>query len=127
MKTLLIVDDEPAIARIVEKVATGCGYRVTTSATAEQFKEELAAAAPDVVVLDLSLPTADGVELLRFMADRACRARILIISGFDPRVLETAGKLGAALGLSIAGTLSKPVRIADLRAALDRIEPQAQS
>ena len=127
MKTLLIVDDEPAIARIVVKVATSCGYRVTTSATAEQFKDELAAAAPDVVVLDLSLPTADGVELLRFMADRQCRARILIISGFDSRVLETAGKLGAALGLSIAGTLSKPVRIADLRAALDRIEPQAQS
>ena len=124
MKRLLIVDDEPAIAEVIESVALARGYEVTTTADAAAF---LAAAAlgPDVIVLDLSLPDTDGVELLRHLAESGCRARILIVSGFDERVLETSGRLGAALGLDVAGTLNKPIRIAELRSALARLEHEA--
>ena len=118
MKRLLIIDDEPAVARLVEKVGSGCGYSVTVTHDTEQFMDALVATDPDLIVLDLSLPGSDGVELLRFLAASRCRARILIISGFDARVLETSGKLGSALGLNIAGTITKPVRVADLRQAL---------
>ena len=118
MKRLLIVDDEPAIARLVEKVGKSCGYDVTVATSAEAFFDALMAREPDAIVLDLSMPDADGVELLRFLATSRCRALIFILSGFDPRVLETSGKLGTALGLRIAGTLAKPVRVAELRAAL---------
>lgn len=118
MKTLLIIDDEPAVARIVEKVAAGCGYKVTVTETAEQFMDSLIVSEPDVITLDLNMPGADGVELMRFMAAAKCRSQILIISGFDQRVLETTGRLGAALGLRIAGTLFKPLRVAELRAAI---------
>jgi DNA-binding response OmpR family regulator len=117
-KRLLIIDDEPAVARVIAKVATRSGYTVTVTTNAEQFTDELIAREPDVIVLDLSMPDTDGVELMRFLASSKCRAKIFIISGFDPRVLETSGKLGAALGLSVAGTLHKPVRVAELRAAL---------
>jgi CheY-like chemotaxis protein len=124
MKRLLIVDDEPAIAEVIESVASARGYEVTTTADAGAF---LAAAAlePDVIVLDLSLPDTDGVELLRHLAQSGCRARILIVSGFDERVLETSGRLGAALGLDVAGTLNKPIRIAELRSALAKLEHEA--
>jgi CheY-like chemotaxis protein len=124
MKRLLIVDDEPAIAEVIESVASTRGYEVTTTADAGAF---LAAAAldPDVIVLDLSLPDTDGVELLRHLAQSGCRARILIVSGFDERVLETSGRLGAALGLDVAGTLNKPIRIAELRSALAKLEHEA--
>jgi FixJ family two-component response regulator len=56
----------------------------------------------------------DGVELLRFLAEQDSRAPVLIISGFDRRVLEAAFRLGEALGLSMLGPLEKPVRFRDL-------------
>ena len=122
MKRILIVDDEPAVAEVVAKVARGCGYAVTVTTDAEEFVDRLIAVDPDVIVLDLSMPGTDGVELLRYLGTAKCRARILIMSGFDPRVLETTGKMGAALGLTIAGTLYKPARVADLRAAFAALE-----
>jgi DNA-binding response OmpR family regulator len=121
MKRLLIVDDEPAIARLIQRIAQGCGYEVTVTHDAEDFMDALVAGEPDAIVLDLSLPNVDGVELLRFLAAARCRSKILIISGFDARVLETSGRLGEARGLNICGTLMKPVRAADLRAAFETL------
>jgi DNA-binding response OmpR family regulator len=118
MNQLLIVDDEPAVARLIERIAKSCGYEVAVTHGAEDFMDALVATEPDAIVLDLSLPQVDGVELLRFLAATKCRAKILIISGFDARVLETSGRLGEARGLKICGTLMKPVRAGDLRAAL---------
>lgn len=122
MKRLLIVDDEPAMARLIQRVAKSCGYEVAVTHDAEDFMDALVAGEPDAIALDLSLPRVDGVELLRFLAAAKCRAKILIISGFDARVLETSGRLGEASGLNIAGTLMKPVRAAELRAAIEGLD-----
>jgi DNA-binding response OmpR family regulator len=122
VKRFLIVDDEPAIGRFIQKVAVSCGYDSVVTASAEAFMDEVAAYEPDCVAMDLSMPDCDGIELLRFLATAKCRAAILIISGFDTRVLDTAGELGAALGLRIFGTLTKPIRVADLRAAIEGVE-----
>lgn len=84
--------------------------------------DAVVACEPDAIALDLSLPGVDGVELLRFLATARCRAKILIISGFDARVLETSGRLGEARGLNIAGTLMKPVRAEHLRAAIQSLD-----
>ena len=127
MKRILVVDDEPAIGRLVTKVAEECGYDVTAATNAETFMDELVTAEPYAVVLDLSMPGTDGVELLRFMAASKCRSKILIMSGFDQRVLETSADLGATLGLSIAGTITKPVRVADLRSRIKALEQEPVS
>ena len=118
-KRLLIVDDEPGIARLIERVATGLGFEVTVTHEAEAFTECLISTDPDVIVLDLSLPGVDGVELIRFLGTSRCRARIIVISGFDGRVLETTARLGRGLGLRISNALSKPLRAAEIRTALN--------
>lgn len=120
-KRLLVIDDEPAIGRLIARVGQGCGYVVTATVTPDDFMAALIENEPHVIILDLSLPGMDGVELLRFLAATKCRAKILIISGFDGRVLETTGKLGTAMGLRIAATLNKPVRAAELRAELTEL------
>ena len=51
---------------------------------------------------------------------RASTAPVLIISGFDRRVLESAFRLGEALGLKMVGPLEKPVRLEALEAVLER-------
>ena len=124
MKSFLIVDDEAAIGRLIQKVAKGCGYETTVAHDPETFMDAVAAGEPDVIALDLAMPDVDGIELLRFLATAKCRARILIISGFDARVLETAGELGASLGLNVCATLTKPLRVAELRAAIESLEQE---
>jgi CheY-like chemotaxis protein len=104
----------------LSRVAQGCGYQVRNTDDAAGFKQAYASWAPDIVILDLVMPQVDGIELLRFLAERASETRILIISGFDPKVLDAAHRLGAAHGLAMIGALSKPVRVAELRAILEQ-------
>jgi FixJ family two-component response regulator len=87
----------------------------------DSFKRALRAERPAVVGLDISMPGTDGVELLRYLADRQCTAQVLIISGFAAPMVGTAVRLGEALGLRIAGVLPKPLRIAEVRDILVRL------
>ena len=79
-----------------------------------------------VVALDLGMPV-DGVEMLRFLSDEEFEGPVLIISGFDRRVLESAFRLGEALGLTMMGPLEKPVRLEDLEQLLRRMKPVVPS
>lgn len=111
---LLVIDDEPALAEFVATVASECGFEPILTGDYEAFHVAVREARPAMVALDLGMPGMDGVELLRFLAEENSRAPILIISGFDRRVLESAFRLGEALGLRMIGPLEKPVRFQDL-------------
>lgn len=119
---LLVIDDEPALADFVAHVASDCGFRPILTADAGAFRSAFRAEQPEIVALDLGMPV-DGVELLRFLADEDSRAPVLIISGFDRRVLESAFRLGEALGLRMLGPLEKPVRADALERLLTDIRP----
>ncbi|HET9810993.1 MAG TPA: response regulator [Sphingomicrobium sp.] len=111
---LLVIDDEPALAEFVAQVASECGFDAALTADDGAFRESFRDERPDVIVLDLGMPGMDGVELLRFLADEDNRAPVLIFSGFDRRVLESAFRLGQALGQEMVGPLEKPVRYQQL-------------
>jgi len=115
---LLVIDDEPALAEFVAQVASECGFLPILTANDEEFREAVVAERPDMFALDLGMPGMDGVELLRFLAEQGSRAPVLIISGFDRRVLESAFRLGEALGLQMVGPLEKPVRFQELEQVL---------
>lgn len=115
---LLIVDDEPAICRLILAAAQECGFAAVAVPDGEAFKDAYRAGPPEVIVMDLGLPGSDGIELLRFLAGRKCLARILVISGHGERVLDAARRLGTIRGLNMAGIISKPIRLAELRAQL---------
>jgi DNA-binding response OmpR family regulator len=119
--TLLIIDDEPAMGALIRRAGEACRYDVVVASDAETFKGHFHAAAPDVICLDLAMPGMDGIEMLRFLARRQCRSRLLIISGFDRGTLARAVRLGEALGLHIAGVLPKPIRMAELTDLLSRL------
>lgn len=120
---LLLIDDEPALAAFVAQAAEECGFDSTLTSEDRSFREKFLDHRPDMVALDLGMPGMDGVELLRFLADENFRAPVLIISGFDRRVLESAFRLGEALGLTMAGPLEKPVRLEELETLLNRLKP----
>ena len=119
---LLLIDDEPALADYLASAASECGFEPLVTARDQEFREAFLARRPDVVALDLGMPGMDGVELLRFLAGEGYRSPVLIVSGFDRRVLESAFRLGEALGLSMFGPLEKPVRLEQLEAMLNRLK-----
>jgi DNA-binding response OmpR family regulator len=123
---LLLIDDEPALADFVANAARECGFEPTVTSNDTAFRDEFRTRRPDAVALDLGMPV-DGVELLRFLSDELFEGPVLIISGFDRRVLESAFRLGEAQGLNMAGPLEKPVRLEELEGLLRRLKPVVPS
>ena len=119
---LLLIDDEPALAEFLGNAATACGFDPIITARDEQFREEFIANRPEMVALDLGMPGMDGVELTRFLADQEYRGPVLIVSGFDRRILESAFRLGEALGLQMVGPVEKPVRFEVLEELLGKLK-----
>lgn len=120
---LLLIDDEPALAEFVANAATLSGFEPVVASDDNLFREQFRAETPGMVALDLGMPGMDGVELLRFLAGEGFDGPVLIVSGFDRRVLESAVRLGQALGLSMVGPLEKPVRLEALESILDQHRP----
>lgn len=119
---LLLVDDEPVLAEFIASAARECGFEPILTANDEQFREQFLGERPDMVALDLGMPGMDGIELLRFLAGADYKSPVLIISGFDRRVLESAFRLGEALGLTMVGPLEKPVRLEALETVLTELK-----
>ena len=75
MTRILVVDDDPTVAEVVAGYLLRAGYAVERAADGRAALERVAAARPDLVVLDLMLPEIDGLEVCRRLrADRATRA-----------------------------------------------------
>jgi CheY-like chemotaxis protein len=120
---LLIVDDDDNICQLVKEVAETCNYCVSIAhdeaAMVALYSEKQASI--DVILLDLQLGDKDGIELLRLLGKNAYAGLVILFSGYDRRILHTAEQLGKALGLSMAGTLQKPVNIDDISRLLNNI------
>ncbi len=88
---LLVVDDEEDYCDLVKLAAENAGFDVVSTTDAEQFllhySNDLS-----VIVLDLSMPRVDGVELIRFLADNRSPASIILMGGFDPHILKSGGR-----------------------------------
>lgn len=121
---LLLVDDEPSLGDYLARAAIECGFDPEVTGNDGEFRAAFLRQRPDIVALDLGMPGMDGVELLRFLADEHYSSPVLIVSGHDRRVLESAFRLGEALGLSMAGPLQKPVRLDELEIFLGRLRAE---
>jgi DNA-binding response OmpR family regulator len=113
-----MIDDDPAMGDFVRSVAEPLGYAVETFTEARGFEAAIARGDPDIVILVLTMPDTDGIELLGYLSDRRSRAKVFIMSGFDPAHQRLAATLGEARGLIMGGTIPKPVRVAELRKIL---------
>ena len=119
---LLLIDDEPSLAEFLASAAAESGFEPVMTGRDEDFREAFLTQPPDMVALDLGMPGMDGVELIRFLTDQQFRGPVLIVSGFDRRVLESAFRLGEALGLTMVGPVEKPVRFETLQALLEQLK-----
>lgn len=115
---LLVVDDQADLCEFITETAQALGFETCAATETSEFHRFLLEFRPTVVVMDLQMPGADGIELLRYLAKQGSRAQILVASGMDDRVLATAEQVGRAQGLNMLGTLRKPIMLPDLEAVL---------
>ena len=115
---VFVLDDDPEFTKLIRRACMGMGLPAHTFNTIEPFEELDEFPANAVIVLDLNLGASNGIDVLRFLASRRCKATIYLTSGVEERLLTTAMKLGRSYGLNIRGTIPKPFRIADLQEQL---------
>jgi DNA-binding response OmpR family regulator len=121
----LIINDESSVAAELERVGKACGFTTTSTATVEAFKKSYIVLQPTIVILDLAVPQADGMEMFRWLQSVGCTATVLIISRFGGRVSEAATLLGEARGLKMGAIITEPLRVEDVRGLLTRLSKRS--
>jgi DNA-binding response OmpR family regulator len=120
MKTVLVVDDEPQILRLVRDYLEHSGFSVLTAGTGLDALRSARTGSPDLVVLDLGLPELDGLDVLRELR-RAGGLPVIVLTA---RGEETDKLVGLELGAD--DYLTKPFSpkelVARVRAVLRRAE-----
>ena len=124
-RRLLILDDDPDVGQTILRIATAAGLEARWTDDSPEFFRTFDSWAPTHIALDLIMPEMDGVEVMVTLAQRQCRARIIITSGVGSRVLDAAGRSATEHGLDIAGVLSKPFSAQKLRDLLAAPAPVA--
>lgn len=113
-----MVDDEPAICEFVTRAASSVGYEVRATTKAADFMQAFQEFHPTHIILDVLMPDMDGIELIQWLANAGCQAKIAVITGGNWDYANAAKKLGTVRGLPSITALRKPVSLADLRAVL---------
>ncbi|PWJ86519.1 two-component system KDP operon response regulator KdpE [Pseudaminobacter salicylatoxidans] len=123
---ILVVDDEPAIRRLLRTSLSSQDFRVQEAADGRQALAEIERSHPDLIILDLGLPDISGLDLIRILRTGGNPVPILVLSS---RVDEK-GKV-EALDLGADDYVTKPFGTAELfariRAALrHRLQQQGE-
>ncbi|MBF8289044.1 MAG: hypothetical protein HW391_12 [Chloroflexi bacterium] len=94
--TILIVEDEHAVARGIQYALQQEGYTVALARSGEEGLELAVGQAPDLVILDVRLPGIDGFEVLRRLRAAGSKAPVLMLTARDDEVDKVIGlELGA--------------------------------
>lgn len=121
-ETVLIIDDDPAVARAVEQMLSSLGYCVIAHTEPDRALSFLQNNSEDieVVVLDLNLPKYSAADMYAAIRSRCGATPILLASGFDsPEMIRALRQEGAA------GFLQKPFDMASLSATIRKALDEA--
>ncbi len=123
-QSILVVDDEPDIRRLVVLHLEREGFRCRTAGTGPGALREAKAAVPDLVVLDLMLPGLDGLEVCRRLRSEASTAGVPIIM-LTAKADEVDRVVGLEVGADdyVVKPFSPKELVARVRAVLRRARP----
>ena len=94
--TVLVVDDQPGIRRLLMEVLTEEGYNVVTAANGYECIEKAKLIKPDLILMDMKMPGMDGIETLRELKHINEVDKVIMMTAYGELGLVTIAKeLGA--------------------------------
>lgn len=111
-ETILIIDDEVQIRRLIEITLSANGYRIFSASSGYEGIQKAATHSPVLILLDLGLPDADGIEILKKLREWYQKS-IIILS-----VRNSEEDIVKALDCGANDYLTKPFRTGELLARI---------
>lgn len=115
---VLVVDDEPINVFVLQRLLLRCGLDCVVARDGAQAVEAATAAPCDLVLMDISMPVMDGLTAAREIAGRLGPDAPAIVAVTGNATAEQRRQCREA---GFSGFIAKPVRLAELRSALDGI------
>jgi len=119
---ILVVDDEPGMLKYLQTVLELDSYRVTTATNGTEALEKVQRCNPDLVLLDVVMPGADGLETLQRIREARPSTKVVMLS-----CVRDTRKVAQAMRLGAQDYLSKPVQKEEmeevLRFCLENTDP----
>jgi CheY-like chemotaxis protein len=114
-RTVLVIEDDPWTRTVTTALLAGEGYAVIEAKNGEEGLARAAEHGPDVVLLDLALPTMSGLDVLRALKRTAATAEtpVLIVSAYASLMSEEDAQQAEAI-------IQKPFDCDDLVGQVDR-------
>jgi two-component system response regulator MprA len=113
MVRVLVVDDEPAVRRALERALRLESYEVSLAADGEEALDSLSQSPADAVILDVAMPRLDGLEVCRRLRQAGDRTPVLMLTARDAIDDRVAG-----LDVGADDYLVKPFALRELQARL---------
>jgi two-component system response regulator RegA len=113
--TLLLVDDDPTLCRVLAKALENRGFAVTVAHSVETASRAAREAPPDYAVIDLKMPGQSGLMLIEMLKAVNARMRILVLTGY-----ASISTTVEAIKLGANHYLPKPADADEIVAALHR-------
>ena len=117
-RSVLIVDDEPNIVRALQFLMTKAGYIVRVARDGEQALDEIAKAAPDLVLLDAMMPKRDGFDVCQTVRANPSWAGVRIIM-LTAKGRDIEREKGMAMGAD--DYITKPFSTKEVVAQVEKI------
>jgi DNA-binding response OmpR family regulator len=116
VKSILVVDDEPGVRRLLSGILADAGYAVRTAANGHEALGKIDREPFDLMITDLVMPEVEGMETIRTVRGSNPEVKIIAISGaFSGDFLRVAELLGAN------ATLAKPFSADELLGTIRRV------
>lgn len=121
MSQAAVIDDQDLICELIkdycEVVSLGCDGYTHWQAFADADSHRY-----DMIFLDLKMPDIDGIEALRYLKEMDYRGAVILASGLDSGVIDSARHFGEREGLNVIGYLAKPFSLDDFRSIVADVE-----
>lgn len=115
---ILVVDDVEAIRTFIRMLLVKLEFEhIDTSSSGQETMEKLRKKNYHLIFLDINLPGADGLSLLRYIRDKYPDSKVVMCTGNS-----TEENVKEAIGLGAVGFLAKPVTATNFVALLDRLK-----
>ena len=103
-----IVDDDPLMIKLTRLMLTNADVNLETFMSGTALLKSSALNKFNTIILDLSIPDAEGFHIMDKLVVKNITANVLLISGHDHAILMAAKAYGEGVGLNLCGALRKP-------------------